>query len=66
MARERARFKAADLTRALKGARAAGFEPKQVQIGPDGTISLCTESPDQMAPPPATVEESNPWDETAG
>ncbi|OZA80895.1 MAG: hypothetical protein B7X76_08360 [Azorhizobium sp. 39-67-5] len=68
MARERARFKAADLTRALKGACAAGFTPKHVQIAPDGTISLCSESPDQVASDqvPEANNEPNPWDEAAG
>ncbi len=33
-------FKQADVTRAIKGAFAAGFEPGEFRIAPDGTIQV--------------------------
>lgn len=67
MARPRARFKAADVTRAVSGARAAGLDPKEVKIGPDGTISVRFDMPDaEPTPPPVTTEPANPWDEALG
>lgn len=40
MARGPQTFKQADLTRALKGAKAAGVEVCRVKIGKDGTIEI--------------------------
>lgn len=40
MANPRAAFKQADVTRAIKGALAAGFEPGEFRIAPDGTIQV--------------------------
>lgn len=39
---DRARFRQADVTRALKGAVAAGFAEPRLIIHPDGTIELLT------------------------
>ena len=39
---ERARFRQADVTRALKGAIAAGFTEPRIVIQPDGTIEIIT------------------------
>ena len=67
MARPRARFKAADVTRVLVGARAAGMEPKEMKIGPDGTMSVRFDMPDaEPDAPPVTDEPANPWDEALG
>lgn len=41
---ERARFRQADVTRALKGAIAAGFTEPRVIIQPDGTIEIVASS----------------------
>lgn len=40
MARVATRFTQADVAKALKGARAAGFEVAAVEIGHDGTIRI--------------------------
>jgi hypothetical protein len=37
---DRARFRQADVTRALKGAKAAGFSEVRLIIQPDGTMEL--------------------------
>lgn len=37
---KRCSFRQGDVTRAIKGAKAAGFEPGPVQIRPDGTIVI--------------------------
>lgn len=39
---DRARFRQADVTRALKGAIAAGFTDPRIIIQPDGTIEIVT------------------------
>ena len=40
MARSKQTFKQADVTRAIKGARAAGMEPTRVEIYQDGRIVI--------------------------
>jgi hypothetical protein len=40
--RARCTFRQKDLTRALRGAQAAGVEVQQVEIAPDGRIILVT------------------------
>jgi len=40
MAKLRTAFKQVDVTRAIKGALAAGFEPGEFRIAPDGTIQV--------------------------
>lgn len=40
MANPRTAFKQTDVTRAIKGALAAGFEPGEFRIAPDGTIQV--------------------------
>lgn len=40
---DKARFRQADVTRALKGAIAAGFLEPRLIIWPDGSIELITE-----------------------
>lgn len=36
------RFRQMDVTRALRGARAAGYDDVRVVLGPDGTMSILT------------------------
>jgi hypothetical protein len=52
-----ARFKQADLTRALKAVTAARIDVARIDISPDGTISIFPET----SPPTAWGE--NGWDE---
>jgi hypothetical protein len=40
MARGKATFRQSDLTRALKGARAAGIDVRRIRIAPDGSIEI--------------------------
>lgn len=51
-----ARFKQADLTRAFKGAAAAGIRVSKVEIDPSGRIVILTDS---ASPLPV----ANEWDE---
>lgn len=39
-ARRASPFKQVDVTRAIKGAEAAGFQPGEFRIAPDGTIQV--------------------------
>lgn len=55
MASRAARFTQSDLTKALKGARAGGMNPRRVEIDPSGKIIICT-SDDQGSG-------TNPWDQ---
>lgn len=47
----RSAFRQADLTRAIKGAKAGGFQPARAEILPDGRIvlSLAPETPPEDA-----------------
>ena len=51
-----ARFKQADLTRAYRGAAAAGIRVSKVEIDPNGRIVILTDS---ASPQPV----ANEWDE---
>lgn len=53
----RSRFTQADVTRAIKGARAAGFRNVKVEIDPDGTIRIIP-----LDLPLTSVEDDNEWD----
>lgn len=44
MGRSRANFKQADVTRAVKAARAAGFDVARIEIERDGRIALLNRS----------------------
>lgn len=52
----RATFRQADLTRAMKAAKAAGYDDVRVDIGPSGKLSVRTGKLAETAEP-------NPWDE---
>ena len=54
-----ARFKEADITRAMKGAIKAGMRIGRVEIDPNGKIVILSES---VAPP----VDPNPWDNILG
>jgi hypothetical protein len=55
MASRAARFTQSDLTKAIKGARAGGINPRRIEIDPSGRIIICT-TDDQHGG-------ANPWDE---
>lgn len=57
MATPRAKFKQVDVTRALKGAIAAGYHDAQVKLAPDGCIFV------SVGKAASQVENKNPWDE---
>ncbi len=50
-------FKQSSITKAVKGAKAAGFEVGKLEIGIDGRIVLWPGGPNAEADP-----SSNPWD----
>ncbi len=54
-----AKFKQQDVTRAVKGAKAAGMRVGRVEIDPNGRIVILSES---VAP----ASEPNPWDTVLG
>ncbi len=61
MARAPARFKTSDITRAFKGALAAGVECPRVEVDPNGRIVVLVDRP-----APSALQEPevvNPWDE---
>jgi hypothetical protein len=54
-------FKQSDVTRALRGAKQAGFNAKSVRVEPDGSIEITIAGD---IPPPAN--DQNPWDTAVG
>ena len=52
-----ARFTQGDLTKAIKGARAAGFEPRRIVIDINGQIILSSSQTENDDHSP------NPWDD---
>jgi hypothetical protein len=52
-------FRQSNLTRALKGTRAAGIDVERIEIDKDGKIVIITGKPDEGG----NGEASNPWDE---
>jgi hypothetical protein len=50
MARASARFRQADLTRALRAAKDAGQAVASCTVGPDGTIEIVFGSPEKLRP----------------
>jgi len=68
MARIRARFTAAEVTRAFKGAQNAGVQPR-IEIDLDGKIIVMpapAEGPVALPQAPTMAEDPNPWDEAIG
>jgi hypothetical protein len=60
MPRNPASFRQSDVTRALKGAMAAGFDVKRCEIDRNGRIVIASNDP-----APVVVDEpksENPWD----
>jgi hypothetical protein len=56
-------FKQTDLTRALKGARAAGMEVARIEIEKDGRIVVVPgKTTGQPEADDSTMSQSNPWD----
>lgn len=55
--RGRAAFRQADMTRAIKGARAAGEQVFAAEVAKDGTIRII------VAAEAAAAPETNPWDD---
>lgn len=53
----RARFKQADVTKALKAAAAAGFKASGFKVEPTGAIVV------MLGGAPAKAATGNPWDE---
>lgn len=47
---KRVAFLQGDVTRAIKGAMAAGFEPASVEIGPDGRIVVLSKGAQKSEP----------------
>jgi hypothetical protein len=62
MARQPARFKTSDITRAFKGALAAGVERPRVEVDPNGRIVVLFDD-GQTVPEGLPPEDVNPWDE---
>lgn len=60
MSLRRAAFTKADLSRAVKGVKAAGVDVARVEIGPDGKIVVVAECVGSKAP----ATERNEWDDT--
>lgn len=61
MARRSSVFRQSDLTRAIKGAKAAGIEIREILINATGAIELHAGSPDD-APKSESDADQNPWD----
>lgn len=62
MARQPARFKTSDITRAFKGALAAGVDRPRVEVDPNGKIVVLF-GDERAVPEEASPEVVNPWDE---
>lgn len=60
MARPPARFRQGDVTRALRGAEAAGHKPRRYRIEPDGTIDVVLDEPPAPDPKGKAEPESAP------
>lgn len=58
MAGKRVAFLQGDVTRAIKGARAAGLDPGRVEIGPDGRIVILLRGTE----PAETVDPLDKWE----
>ncbi|MGA2057954.1 MAG: hypothetical protein ABSG88_21940 [Bradyrhizobium sp.] len=58
MSRGAQSFKQGDVTKALKGAVAAGIGVRRVEIDRDGKIVVIAGAPEQVAPP----HPANEWD----
>lgn len=54
-------FKQTDLTKAIRGTRNAGIEPRRVEISRDGRIVIITSGPDTV-PTATNNENENEWD----
>jgi hypothetical protein len=61
VARGVATFKQSDLTRALKGAKAAGLEVARIKIANDGTIEIDAGKPSEIGA--GNSQGANEWDE---
>lgn len=59
MANRPASFRQVDVSRALKGAKAAGFAVGRVEISTDGRIVILP-----LSATPEPDDAGNPWDET--
>ncbi|MBI2715695.1 MAG: hypothetical protein HYX37_14775 [Rhizobiales bacterium] len=62
MSRAPSTFRQNDVTRAVKGAVAAGVEIAQVEIGKDGKIIIVTGKPKSCAEISDAAKSDNEWD----
>ncbi|HKD25937.1 MAG TPA: hypothetical protein VKC66_08445 [Xanthobacteraceae bacterium] len=60
MARAPSKFRQGDITRAVKGAIAAGVEVREILVDTDGKIRVIARKPDD--PARGHLEEANEWD----
>ena len=58
MSNKRVAFLQGDVTRAIKGAKAAGFEPVSVEIGADGRIVVMSKQASKSEP----LDECDKWE----
>ncbi|UQR67361.1 hypothetical protein LRP30_19770 [Bradyrhizobium sp. C-145] len=59
MSRGNYKFKQSDIVRAVKAARAAGLDPRGVEIDPNGTLRVLFNGTDAQIKQTNSV---NPWD----